>query len=217
MPDTKHIVYLATNVANGKRYVGYTSQGLIKRRQRHITHACGDEKRATRFAAALRKYGADAFTWQVLAVFDTRHEGLSEEVRLIAGIKPEYNVTAGGDGRPGVPAWNRKPVTCLTDGRMFVSAASAAAYYGVAPATVSDAARGRSESAGARYFVYGDIEYSAEERGKLIARIKHARAIGRRRTTQRKQYGSAVLGTDVNGRKATGPLKNSRAVVCLDD
>lgn len=217
MSETKHIVYLATNVANGKRYVGYTSKGLVKRKQQHIAHACGNEKRTTRFAAALRKYGADAFVWEVLAVFDTRHEGLAEEIRLISELRPEYNVTSGGDGTTGIPAWNRKPVTCLSDGRMFVSATAAAAHYGLDAVSVGAAARGVRETAGARYFVYGDVEYSAEERDKIIAQIKHARANNRRRVAHRSQYGSAASGVDAKGRRATGPLKNSRAVVCLDD
>ena len=84
--DRKHLVYLATNIANGHRYVGMTSLGVERRRIAHFSKSVGKEAGGSRFYAALRKYGRDAFVWSVLEVFDTRLKALLGELRYISAV-----------------------------------------------------------------------------------------------------------------------------------
>lgn len=95
------IVYLATNRINGKRYVGVTGNGLAFRRRQH--EQAPNNKRTTcrYFHAAMKKYGPGAFDWIVLSTRETFQEALREEVRIISEIKPEYNLTTGGQGSKG--------------------------------------------------------------------------------------------------------------------
>ncbi len=208
-----HIVYAAVNIANGKRYVGYTSVGLEGRRRAHHTKAFGGLS-AVRFHAALRKYGRDAFVWEVISSFENRAEALAEEIRLIAEMKPEYNVTAGGDGATGQIAWNRKPVTCLETAELFVSATAAGKKLGLSVVTVTDVCNGKYRSARGLHFVWGSIE---RNQAALIREIEAAHAERRRRHGKPKQYGSAASGIDKLGRSTAGPLKNSRPVICVTD
>ncbi len=85
------MIYLITNTINGKRYIGKTTQPLDKRWYQHCKNAeyGGD----TYLYKAIRKYGAASFRCEYLA------DGLDEEeILLIEQLKPEYNMTLGGDG-----------------------------------------------------------------------------------------------------------------------
>lgn len=95
-------VYLATNLVNGKRYIGVTSKAVAVRRIQHERHALNGKRVQCRFFHfAIRKYGPEAFAWTILATCETFDEGLREEVRLISEIRPEYNLTIGGQGSKG--------------------------------------------------------------------------------------------------------------------
>lgn len=48
----------------------------------------------------------------------------------------------------------RKPIVCVTDGRLYESAAAAARYYGNSKAAVANVAKGRFKSVGGRVFKY---------------------------------------------------------------
>jgi predicted transcriptional regulator len=96
------IVYIATNKLNGKRYIGATRHSVEYRRARHI-YDSKNKNLCRVFGAALRKYGDDGFVWNILAECSSREEMMREEVRLIAEMKPEYNITIGGQGVLGVP------------------------------------------------------------------------------------------------------------------
>jgi hypothetical protein len=49
------------------------------------------------FPNALRKYGREGFTWEILEECDKDQRG-DREMFWIDKIKPEYNATLGGDG-----------------------------------------------------------------------------------------------------------------------
>ncbi|TAL43844.1 MAG: GIY-YIG nuclease family protein [Salinibacterium sp.] len=95
------IVYMATNTVNGKRYIGATSKGLRVRRKQH--EQAPNAKRITcrYFHAAIKKHGAGAFEWTVLVRCESFADALKAEVHLIAQMKPEYNLTLGGQGTAG--------------------------------------------------------------------------------------------------------------------
>lgn len=105
------IVYLATNTVNGKRYVGGTVKSLDRRRREHVREATRGSGFCRKFHRAIRKYGPAAFQWTVLKECTSRDEVIREEIRLIADLKPEYNITIGGRGIVGVartPEWLEK-------------------------------------------------------------------------------------------------------------
>jgi group I intron endonuclease len=116
----KTFVYCATNSVNGKRYIGVTVD-LGNRKREHFHRAMSSKRSQTKFTAAIKKYGKDAFEFAVLSTWDTREGALMEEIRLIAEEHPEYNITAGGDGIPmqdrsKYPDWYRK-VSATLKGR----------------------------------------------------------------------------------------------------
>ncbi len=92
-------MYLATNRANGKQYVGVTSESLQARRQRHI----GNGKKFA-FQVALCKYGAASFVWNVLKDGLSKSEAFELEkhyVALLDTYGPQgYNRRPGGRGAP---------------------------------------------------------------------------------------------------------------------
>lgn len=97
------IVYMATDMANGKRYIGATSMPLKRRIGMHQRTAI---KSKYAFHAALRnRY--DEFAWAKLAEFDDDNElrDLAEQ-EAIAKYKTHisengYNMTRGGVGMFG--------------------------------------------------------------------------------------------------------------------
>ena len=96
MDNNEYYVYLHTNLNNGKKYVGITSQKPNKRWQN------GKGYSTQHFSRAIKKYGWNGFSHEIL------YSGLSEtqakvmEVSLIHfynSANPEYgyNVSLGGD------------------------------------------------------------------------------------------------------------------------
>ena len=70
------ICYVATHNDSGRRYVGITKGSLGLRRSTHESHA-RKEVGNTFFHQALRAYGADKFSWKVVA------EGDEKVIRLL--------------------------------------------------------------------------------------------------------------------------------------
>lgn len=172
------VVYLATNKINGKRYIGATVKTLAARRYAHVCDAMANRKGCRVFNAAIRKYGRDAFEWVVLYEFGTREEAFTKEIELIASLKPEYNLTKGGQGIIGLKRteqWkqrisgalkgrkpsperialldrirpdSRKSVVCVNDGKFFKSINDAGIFYGLNPSCVGRVTRGIQHSVG---------------------------------------------------------------------
>ena len=88
-------IYMITCRANGKRYIGQSIN--IKRRM-------NEHKRCQSFAPvickAIAKYGWDTFDKTVLE-FCHVEELDEKEIHYIAELKPEYNMTEGGDSPKG--------------------------------------------------------------------------------------------------------------------
>jgi group I intron endonuclease len=96
------LVYQALNRVNGKRYVGLTRLTLDKRRKTHFVNARRRHGHHQQyFYQAIRKYGEDAFEFSVLSRHDTYKAACAAERSLIAQLRPEYNLTAGGEGVVG--------------------------------------------------------------------------------------------------------------------
>lgn len=92
-------VYVATNRLNGKQYVGKCTRKFENRRSAHFKDA---KRGATQvFACAIRKYGRDAFDWDILFESDSGSVLSRVEIMCIADMESMvpngYNMTAGGE------------------------------------------------------------------------------------------------------------------------
>ena len=127
------------------------------------------------------------------------------------------NITDGGEGTVGIAAYNRRAVLCLETGEIFPSATHAAEAIGTTNIVMSDVCRGKYRLIGGYHYIYSDIETPYEKRMSMIREIEDAQAKRRKRVAVNKNYRGVVDGLDKSGRKASGPITNSRRVVCLDD
>lgn len=213
--EQSFLVYRAVNTLNGSSYIGYTSRGLAWRRGAHLQKVRSGDKGCPKFYAAIRKYGEESFTWEVVATFKTAEEALKFEVDLIAIEKPKYNISAGGKGA-SCPARNRIKVLCLEDGNSFESIIAASIFYNFDRATIQEALAKRG-TCGGRHFVRFEQNLSHEDRHVMIRKIEDARVIGRRKTDVVAVTAPISNGTDRLGRSSAGPASLARPVVCLDD
>jgi group I intron endonuclease len=92
------IVYKATNKLNGKVYVGQTRHSLDTRKRRHL-HSARDGV-VTHFYQAIRKYGEDNFSWEVICTTNnkkTLNELETYYINYYDSIHNGYNMVDGGD------------------------------------------------------------------------------------------------------------------------
>lgn len=175
--DRPAIVYQATNLINGNRYIGVTGRSLKERAAAHW-HA-RHKTSGFLLPRAMGKYGRDMFLFTVLKSLPSSEEALKEEVRLIALLRPEYNLSAGGDGAIGfvvsekgrsdrakrigmmggkiwaaAAAAHRKAVICLKDGKTFSSCSEAARHYGLTPSAITLVLSGKNATAAGMLFGY---------------------------------------------------------------
>lgn len=84
-------------------YVGQTRRSLAQRRGKHFCDA--RKGRGNVLGAAIRKHGQDVFAFVRYLDCSSREELDREEIRLIAELKPRYNIQAGGTS--GFEPWNK--------------------------------------------------------------------------------------------------------------
>jgi group I intron endonuclease len=93
------LVYQATNLSNGKVYVGQTTDSLQVRIRRHLSYG------SQHFPRALRKYGLNSFRFTIIDTASTQEELDAKERDWIAKLNCQhplgYNLTAGGGGASG--------------------------------------------------------------------------------------------------------------------
>lgn len=110
---TEYVIYKVTNKINGKMYIGQTNN-FEKRKREHTTYDIND---SCLFHRALRKYGLDNFTWEIIDNAESKKEAdmleryYIEQYRTYKNSGIGYNMTKGGDGGS---MWNASPVVKLT-------------------------------------------------------------------------------------------------------
>ena len=98
------IIYKATNLINGKMYVGKTIKKLRERKSAHKHEAsnCNDNRY---FHKAIRKYGFENFKWEVIDYALSEEISFNMEKYYIKKLKTKapigYNLTDGGEGVSG--------------------------------------------------------------------------------------------------------------------
>ncbi len=163
------LVYKATNLINGKFYIGVTSKTLKERRRAHYTKAFSKAKNFGKFHRAIKKHGKQNFSWEVLCEFSSFKEALIEEGNLIAKLKPQYNITSGGEYpiNPVLPL-NSVKVLCLEDGIVFDSIRLTAKHYNVTASCIDDAIHGRCNTSAGKHFIRFERDLTDKERAELI-------------------------------------------------
>jgi group I intron endonuclease len=92
-------IYKITNNLNKKFYIGFTSQENPKWRfHQHLSTARSKKKNNQPIIRAIRKYGEENFSFEIILKGDKNFLLITEEPRLIKELKPEYNATLGGEG-----------------------------------------------------------------------------------------------------------------------
>lgn len=95
-----HKVYVITNGANGKLYVGYTSQSLSARFAQHRFEAMTRNKDLPLYRA-MRRDGPEVFSIRLDGRFEEQDTALDREAELIEELNAYgsdgYNVTRGGE------------------------------------------------------------------------------------------------------------------------
>lgn len=97
-----HLIYIHTNKANGKKYVGQTCQKPESRWNNGRGY-----RPETYFGRAIAKYGWENFDHEIVADNLSKEEANSLEMQLIADLQTNisehgYNLTIGGEGTIGV-------------------------------------------------------------------------------------------------------------------
>ena len=94
-------IYKATSATTGKVYIGQTTQTLQERISQHNSHAFGHQYNY-HFHNAIRKYGAEDFTYEIIEDGIKSVETLNERekywISYYNSYYDGYNSTMGGDG-----------------------------------------------------------------------------------------------------------------------
>ncbi len=95
-----YYIYRATNVQNGKSYIGFTKD--FDNRKRQHKHSAFIKQKQSHLYNAMRKYGWDNFYWELLLGSKDKDYLLNEaEPKLIEFYKTKelgYNSCDGGEG-----------------------------------------------------------------------------------------------------------------------
>ena len=197
------IIYKATNKVNGKGYVGQTKTSLGKRIDRHCRAAIKQQYRYP-FINAIRKYGENAFTWEILECDVPDDELNAAEIRWIAHVRSAgtvlYNVSEGGTQRDLTPEGRARIGTAAKGNKYAVGYslgnkhALGHRHTDAAKAKISDAGKGNKYNLGRKQSdeerairslaLKGKrIDFRHSEETKVIIRLKRKQQVrGREKT-----------------------------------
>ena len=168
------IIYKATNLVNGKVYIGLTKQELAKRRYQHELTASKKSNRSYYFHDAIHKHGKDQFSWEVIDRAETHDELREKEMFWVTYYgsygKNGYNLTPGGEDTSNA----FKEVYVFTfEGELiktYESATEASVAYRCAPGDIGRVANGKTHARNHHVLLYADDWDSIQEMQKEVQR-----------------------------------------------
>lgn len=100
MERRTYILYMATNLVNGKRYIGQTWQTLANRKSKHISDSLSGREKCY-FNLAIVKHGKQNFIWKEIDRVFTAKASDALEIHYIKYYKTRdrnigYNLARGG-------------------------------------------------------------------------------------------------------------------------
>ena len=149
------VIYVATNTANGKQYVGLTRLGVATRWAQHCTNS---RRPKTHFHRAISKYGPNAFYVEEYASALSMDVLAQLEKDVILQLAPAYNQTCGGE---------------ITRGRKYDDAAKERIRLSNIGRKLNDEQRKRISDAKKRYFAE-----NPDRRKQMIAKLHAVRHLG---------------------------------------
>jgi len=98
-------IYCHTLISDGRRYVGITKKTMLHRWNQHVAQSRSSKGGRWHFPNAIRKYGKDAFSHEVLQVCNTLEEGNEAEKYWIReydtrNLEKGFNLAEGGEHTP---------------------------------------------------------------------------------------------------------------------
>lgn len=114
-------IYKLTNKTNGKAYIGLTGRAFPFRLEEHFSRA-RQGQRNSRIYAAMRKYGREAFSHEVVATSDSE-DGARELEKHFIGVfdtyRKGYNSNLGGHGFLKFPDHIKKKISEAQKGKII--------------------------------------------------------------------------------------------------
>lgn len=165
-PNQPCVLYRVTRKETGDGYMGISIEH-DERWVRHIWEAFKNDC-DTHFARALRKYGLEAFDWNVIAEFDTIPDAKDAEIFAIKIGLGHYNETRGGDGINGLSEKGRAKKSAALKGKPKSPETRARMSEAQSGRTISDEGKDSMRQARLRYLAeFGPYPMTEERRQKI--------------------------------------------------
>lgn len=94
-------IYIIKNIKNNKFYIGKTASSIENRWRSHLStikHCIKYNKKLTHLHNSILKYGRENFKIELLEAVNDKSCLSEREIFWISKMKPQYNMTSGGDG-----------------------------------------------------------------------------------------------------------------------
>lgn len=178
------VIYKVTNTVNGHIYIGQTKTALGKRWSKH----CSDARSGAGWvlAAAIRKYGQEAFTLDVVEECPDKDALNAAEIAWILKLQPVYNACGGGGSLGSHSDETKAKISLRLKGKPFSSEHKQNISKGLVGRNVSEAMRDKLSAAfQGRYLRKTPV---TQEERNILAERNMARRIHPERTDLKALY-----------------------------
>ena len=169
MGMVKGIIYMVTNLLDGRKYIGATSDSLSRRKSDHTNK--GGKGLGSRFQEALKTYGKEAFEWEQIDTANSLNELAEKESQYVLQYETKeegYNTDRGGGFQKFIYQYDFETGVILST---FSSLSEAAQSVGVDPKTISKACLGEIKNCRGyswSYFLSDSFHHEPDRRRKKV-------------------------------------------------
>ncbi len=124
-------------------YIGQTTMNVESRIYKHFNSAKVGRNLNMLIIRAIRKYGKEVFSWEVIKECKNQDELNNLEINLIKKYKPRYNIQLGGKNsklaestKKKISEIQKKRIMCVDDQICFFSVLDAEKYYKAGKGTI---------------------------------------------------------------------------------